>query len=858
MYKHAIYLILFLASLILAAALNLTSIVKIYIKSDKTRDIQYNLYYKKPIPHLFDVEQKISAKEKRCKGKSYHQLKFILPFATATQQFRLDFGNKDGRKFKIYKIEVASRSGLFRKTLGPESFDRIQMANHVTEISRDKDSLTLRSTGQDPYIIIDMNMRDSIHLSLPVILLILLLITTLFPLFFPEKTDKAVDFIKTIIYKNGLIIIGLSSKISPYYLLTVIFFIAFMMGLTGSSIGLIRNGCISVPIGEKKLFGNYQPIRTDEINAHGTASAIQSYKNIPRFHMINHNIGLSGRNFLFFHDWGAPVKHVSMLIRPSNWMFFFTGLRHALSWYWLFPIFMGIISLMLFMDTLYEKDSWLHFITASGLVFSPYCVGWSFWPINCSAGAFLAAASLIRLFQSRRVPAMFGWAILAGWGVSVSVATLYFPHIWPCVTLAIVIAVVKIAVSWNENHLFLFWKAVSFLIFLLTAGFLLYLFFDAIREPLCLAMKSEAGNRVRNGGLFQVWELFRGWLFPFTLYYQIYINQSEAQAYQFIFIPLLLLFSWNYSQLKSRPLCWALLLFLLWSFVYQLIGLLDMAAKITGWNHCTENRICFAVQLAQVFLLIAFAHIPRQKNSWQHFSVAIIFSILLTILAAICLYWIPDSFRNNIFKLERYQIFKFLLICTSLFFLSNAVILYNPRWGAVVFALITGTAGFIFNPICLAPTDIKSSLVEEIKASSDLKYGGRILLISNSLSSAHQQQFVMAGGKVFNGFFCYEDTEIFDSLLKNLPNSKSFHRLNHMSVVLTADDNLFSAEIPQGDCIRLRINGEKFDFSKLPIDYVVNLVQNKEVGLEKNPTLFFYKDCGAWMLWRVKPSNDKL
>eukprot|EP00828_Plagiopyla_frontata_P024253 TRINITY_DN30975_c0_g1_i1.p1 TRINITY_DN30975_c0_g1~~TRINITY_DN30975_c0_g1_i1.p1 ORF type:complete len:133 (-),score=15.22 TRINITY_DN30975_c0_g1_i1:34-432(-) len=86
-----------------------------------------------------------------------------------------------------------------------------------------------------------------------------------------------------------------------------------------------------------------------------------------------------------------------------------------------------------------------------------------------------------------------------------------------------------------------------------------------------------------------------------------------------------------------------------------------------------------------------------------------------------------------------------------------------------VFALICFLGGALFNPICIAPTKISSHVVTAVSRVPDLRYEGRVLLVGNSIASAHPQYYVMAGGKTLNGFFCYEDI---DCLLYTSPSPR--------------------------------------------------------------------------------------
>jgi hypothetical protein len=138
-----------------------------------------------------------------------------------------------------------------------------------------------------------------------------------------------------------------------YPVLGVLFLLLVACGITGNPVGLIRSFGISEPVGEKLLLFRYRPIRTDDFIAHGSASAVSNYNHTPRFPLINRNTGLSGRNMLFLHDWGAPVLHPAVLLKPAVWGFFFLDLRRALAWYWFFPVVFGMAAFAFLLDTLF-------------------------------------------------------------------------------------------------------------------------------------------------------------------------------------------------------------------------------------------------------------------------------------------------------------------------------------------------------------------------------------------------------------------------------------------------------------------------------------------------------------------------
>lgn len=849
MLKKTVYIFLFLGLFLLWLGLSFTPEVKIYLTTEK-KDIEYELFYAKPIPIVFSPSQTVHKKARE--NGNVKIVKFRLPFGTPCEMLRFDLGNLPGEVFTLHKIEVTAPGAFWKKCISPIDWKGVAVNSQVKILEKSENNLKLISTGVDPYLLFHFSEYSQFHISPSAILILFLLFLFVTPFIWKKQYASATEQCMRFVSRTYSTVSSMNvTKISPYWVLLAIFLFLCVAGITGSSIGLSRNSLVTEPVGERKLIGKYRSIRSDEFIAHGTASAVQSYKNDEQFSVINRNIGLSGRNFLFLHDTGAPVKHFAMLIRPANWLFFIAGLRQALAWYWWFPIFFGIFSILFLLNTLFKNPPWFHALIALGAVFCPYSAGWSFWPINCSAGAFLAAAALIRMFRSDNRWSAIGFALLAGWSFSVSAATLYFPHIWPCVSLAFLLILWEVVRQIREKKCFTSKNAAAFLIFICTTVVLLFSFFDAIREPVELAMKSAISGRIRHGGLFEVWETIRGWFFPITLYKHWHFNQSEDQSYQLILLPLLLCFAWQYKNVHNRALCFTLFAFICWALLYQFVGLSPVLTKITGWSRCTEPRVSYAIQIAQCLLLAELAQHFEIKDRNRHFVMVVYTSLAILFVAGISALLIPDSFWASASKLSSKSFTFNIFICTAVFAIINTALLADIKKGAVIFSMAVFTAGLFFNPFCLAPKDFRSNLVNEIRKIPNQKHNGRVLFSANSISSFHSQCFVMSGGKSLNSFFCYEDTVLFDLLFKNLPNHKALHRLNHLSVKIKPEGEDLTAVIPQGDCIQLCFNGKTFDFSKLPIDFIINLSYNGHGGLIENKTVEYCRDIGVWQLWKV-------
>ena len=233
-------------------------------------------------------------------GKGPFQIKFNVPYA---RFYRFDPAMENAVPMQIRQICI--EKGFRKITLAPRELDRCIR----TQLRKTGEGAYV-STGADPVVLIDTEkFRDleKWHLPLKNVYLILF---------------AAAGCCAILLYQNSRVVQlmqkwpGLRNGTYRYPVLGVLFLLLVACGITGNPVGLIRGSGISEPVGEKLLLFQYRPIRTDDFIAHGSASAVSNYNHTPRFPLINRNTGLSGRNMLFLHDWGAPVLHPAVCLQP--------------------------------------------------------------------------------------------------------------------------------------------------------------------------------------------------------------------------------------------------------------------------------------------------------------------------------------------------------------------------------------------------------------------------------------------------------------------------------------------------------------------------------------------------------------
>lgn len=210
--KHKKYIILLLIVLIIIGintkvAINLSSNkntgIEITYKTLSDRLDTYQLYYS--VGNYFGESQSI--KEDYVQVNQEQVMKFIIP--KETKFIRIDLGNSSGNIWiKDFKIKYDYKN-VFLNNLEVASGEK---SNWIGEISNNDEWLTINSTGNDPYIIINMSNYINIEkiniISSVIKIILLVLMDFLFMLAF-KKREKIKGIINEI-YVNRLLIWNLS------------------------------------------------------------------------------------------------------------------------------------------------------------------------------------------------------------------------------------------------------------------------------------------------------------------------------------------------------------------------------------------------------------------------------------------------------------------------------------------------------------------------------------------------------------------------------------------------------------------------------------------------------------------------
>ena len=583
--------------------------------------------------------------------------------------------------------------------------------------------------------------------------------------------------------------------------------------------------------------------------AHGLLPAVAQYNHKPQFPLSNTSRGLAGRNFLVLHDTGAPVKHISILGRPATWGYFFSDLRRGMSWHSMFPLFFSIFAFWFFFNTLHPAKCLWNLLFALAAVFTSTSAMWSFWPAYNCAGIFLALAAVMRLLRSRKWHQVLLWGLLMGWSVSVSALTIYFPRIWPgCLVAGFLF------VGWVLENRALFLadkvkKVCGILAGVILFVLLISLWYDAVKDQIEIILNSVyPGKRIGWGGTASLWMLISAWfscIFTVKTAFSLGGNECESQMMLLVFtvVPLLI-FTWKNLNRKWLIAFSAAVLLVFFWFMY--IGLSPLIAKLSLLERCQVRRMAYPVDLGFLALLSLLVHNCRGDGKISAFKMFCYSAV--TFFPLLALFYLP---RQDCQFLWLEDTRMMILSVIAVYIFISMTLVLRPKFGIALFLLFNIGNGIYFNPLCIAPEKIESPTVNALRAEKGReKYEGRILTFSYPLDTS---LYSAVGGKTFNGHFVPEDMQIFDLLFKNLPDPERFHRQNHMCFfVRDANAPLLEASIPayQGE-IDVAVNGVRFDFTTLPIDYVVTSVVPWADVLKQNKTLRYLGKSGNRARFKV-------
>lgn len=386
---------------------------------------------------------------------------------------------------------------------------------------------------------------------------------------------------------------------------TLAFLVLVASGATGSSLPLLMQGNAIVQGEAPVWLGQTRPIRSDEWEVI-TPMALAQRAHVPPFPVVNGNLGTGGQNMLVVGMTGVPVAHVSTLAKPATWGFFMLPLQQALAWYGWLPYFACFAALWWLIGRIADIGWRPAAALASALAWSAYALAFSGWPAYL---LFFGAAGLSCAMQALRTGRMWVGALSgAGLGLALSGYVLVLYPAWQ-VSLGYLLAAMAVGWVWQTRRtlrhgvpqvLALLMAAV------VTVGLLGAWWHDAATTVHAIEATVYPGQRAANvGGDIDPWYLIKGLLSVSTMYQTPpLMDATDAGSSLWLFIPLAVLLAWRLATRRAvGALALAVTLYLLFAFVYMVLGIPEPLARASLWGRVLAYRMDLALGVAQVLLL---------------------------------------------------------------------------------------------------------------------------------------------------------------------------------------------------------------------------------------------------------------
>jgi hypothetical protein len=347
-------------------------------------------------------------------------------------------------------------------------------------------------------------------------------------------------------------------------------------------------------------------VRGDEwLNS--TPSALSQFSHIPRFPVINSDIG-DGQNMLV--GYLNPVWHITTLARPATWGYFFLGRQRGLAWAWWFQVFSCFTVLFLLLDVVLKGNRKLAAFGAFWFCGSAYVACWSLWPAYHVFFPALACLSAYRLLSSSRTGVRICSGLLLGLSIPGFLMLLY--PAWE-VPLTYLFFAVLVALFFRDE-LYMSLKPltaariVPIALAALIAAALVAAFVMSCKPALHLMVNTVfPGRRASLGGDYSVASLFKGMYNSVTSYSAVPGEANRSEYASFFHLYPAIVAALFLSRRLARgigPVAWGMVCYLAFVLFYQFVGFWPKIAKYTLFGMTTCYRADIAVGLASIILSV--------------------------------------------------------------------------------------------------------------------------------------------------------------------------------------------------------------------------------------------------------------
>ncbi len=337
---------------------------------------------------------------------------------------------------------------------------------------------------------------------------------------------------------------------------------------------------------------------------------------------------------------GLPTQHITSMLRPALWGFYFLDNERAFSWYWNFRIFPFLIASFLMLMLFTRNQFALSVVGSLWLLLSTSIQWWSISTDIFTFGCVAVVSALYILYSDKP------W-IIASNGIAFVLAafsfgmTLYLPYMVPLAYFLFALFIGYLI----QNKIYikpLFSKRATWKILTIGGSImvllgLVFLFYHETKSTIDVVSNTVyPGKRGEKGGDFSFLRLFTD---NFKLFVQeksypaTWPNICEHSSFIMLFpLASLMILADFIKTKKTNPLLFAVVIVQLITLVWILVGLPPILAKLSFFSVSPPFRTKFIFGFSNVVFAILFlAHHQMawlKNNLWTKLVTLVVIFIL--------------------------------------------------------------------------------------------------------------------------------------------------------------------------------------------------------------------------------------
>jgi hypothetical protein len=609
-----------------------------------------------------------------------------------------------------------------------------------------------------------------------------------------------------------------------------------------------------------RLMAESPYIRLDEW-ATETPWAFAQFSHVPRFPVINHNIG-NGQNMLVA-PW-IPVAHITALARPMTWGYLLLGVERGLAWAWWSQAFLCFAALYLFFELVVPERLWLAVLGAVWYVSSAYVTCFSLWPAyttGLGTGALVAAYWALRSDRPGVICACAAAFALCLVGF---IMQLYPP--WQ-IPLGQVFLAAFLALFWRDRLWQCFRRAprahlLGVGVGLAGAGLLALSYYLASADALrAMANSAYPGQRRLVGGDVPWWYLGIGLYNYFTIdnwhtHTQTIESAGFVSLYPAVWVAALVS---RRVRVRLGPLIWVLTPVLLGLLCFCIMGVPEWLARITLLDRVTGVRIPIATGLVAIVfairLLAVGLELPRDRGT---LLTALSVFVVCAVAYTCCGSGLQDNYESFGLGL-RFPPGVWLIGLAGAALSSMLVLGWARPFAASLLAGLVATSA-TFNPLSVGFPDWRNSelgvavrqLVEKDRADHPgdvrpalwLAYGMPFYPTKGIVAE-------ILGARSLGGVYFYPQLDFWEPLDPNQENLSTYNRFTTVHLMAVPPDfNGVQFNLTGYLVFRLSVAPTNPDLRRMGTRYVLQFGEPTE-GLSPELTLLYKGQSLDFSIWKL-------